>query len=480
MAILENLQPKKVFEFFEQLSAIPRGSYNTKAVSDYLADFARQRGLEYYQDELNNVIIIKEATEGYEDAEAVIIQGHMDMVCQKAPDCTKDMEKEGLDLAVGDDYVYAVGTTLGADDGIAVAMALAVLDSDELAHPRVEAVFTVDEETGMEGATGLDMSPLRGTRLLNIDSEAEGIFTVGCAGGARVECDFEIEREAYAAELIGIDITGLLGGHSGVEIHKGRANPNILMGRLLYAMGLDQDIRLVHIGGGDKDNAIPTASRAVVAVKDASLAKALCQRMDGVFKFEYAGCDDGVSVSVRALDSFALAPMTKESSDTVIDFLCCAPNGVIAMSPQIPGLVQTSLNQGILDTDEAQVRVRFSVRSSIDSQKRMLINTLRCLTARLGGSFSTSGDYPGWAYRQDSPLRDLLTEVYKEQYGKEPIIEAIHAGLECGLFIGKRPGLDCVSLGPDIAEIHTFREKLYISSTQRTWELLKEVLKRMK
>ena len=480
MAILENLEPKKVFEFFEQLSAIPRGSYNTKAVSDYLADFARQRKLEYYQDELNNVIIIKEATEGYENAEAVIVQGHMDMVCQQAPDCTKDMEKEGLDLAVGEDYVYALGTTLGADDGIAVAMALAVLDSDDIPHPRFEAVFTVDEETGMEGAVGLDMSVLRGTRLINIDSEAEGVFTVGCAGGARVECDFEVEREAFDGALLEISISGLLGGHSGVEIHKGRANPNILLGRLLYALSRQQDIRLVWAAGGDKDNAIPTATRAVVAVSDMEKAKALCSLMGEQFAFEYAGCDAGVKLSADIADDCAMLPMSEDSSNRVISFICCAPNGVQAMSAQIEGLVQTSLNHGILAVDEKAARIRFSVRSSIESQKRMLIDKLRCMTELMGGSFSTSGDYPGWAYRQNSPLRELFVEVYREQYGREPVIEAIHAGLECGLFIGKRPELDCVSIGPDIDEIHTFREKLYISSTKRTWELLKEVLKRMK
>lgn len=480
MAVFENLEPKKVFEFFEQMSAIPRGSYNTRAISDYLAGFAKERGLEYYQDELNNVIIIKEATEGYENAQPVIVQGHMDMVCQQAPDCLKDMEKEGLDLAVGEDYVYAIGTTLGADDGIAIAMALAVLDSDDIPHPRFEAVFTVDEETGMEGATGLDMSPLQGTRLINIDSEAEGIFTVGCAGGARVECDFEVEREAFEGSVLEISIDGLLGGHSGVEIHKGRANPNILMGRLLYALGRQLQLRLVCADGGDKDNAIPTAARAMVAVSDAEKALSLCKAMGEQFAFEYLGCDEGLRVDVKAAENCSMLPMTKESSDTVIDFLCCAPNGVQVMSAQIPGLVQTSLNQGILKTEETCVRVRFSVRSSIESQKRMLIDKLGCLARRLGGTVSTSGEYPGWAYRQDSPLRALLCQVYKEQYGKEPVIEAIHAGLECGLFISKRPGLDCVSLGPDISEIHTFREKLYISSTQRTWELLKEVLKRMK
>ena len=479
MAILEKLEPKKVFKFFEEMSAIPRGSGNTKAISDYLVAFAEERDLEYYQDELNNVIIIAPATEGYENAEAVILQGHMDMVCQTAPDCSKDMEKEGLDLAIGDDYVYAIGTTLGADDGIAVAMALAVLDSDDLPHPRVEAIITVDEETGMEGATGLDMSPIQGTRLLNIDSEAEGVFTVSCAGGARVECDFPVHREAFEGTVLKIDITGLLGGHSGVEIHKGRANPNILLGRLLHALESEQELRIISFCGGDKDNAIPTASTALVAVENAESAIALAAKMGDIFKAEYAGIDDGICVSAVPGDCDML-PINQKDTHQLVSFLFTVPNGVQAMSADIEGLVQTSLNQGILNCSEYTAIVRFSVRSSMDSQKRMLIAKVCRLAESFGGAVAVSGDYPGWAYKKDSPLRDLLTEVYREQYGKEPVIEAIHAGLECGLFIGKRPGLDCVSLGPQIDEIHTFREKLWISSTQRTWELLKETLRRMK
>lgn len=479
MKILEGLEPKKVFEFFEEISAIPRGSGNTKAISDYLVRFAAERGLEHYQDELNNVIIIGEATTGYENAPAVIIQGHMDMVCQQAPDCDKDMEKEGLDLAVGEDYVYAKGTTLGADDGIAVAMALAVLDSDDIPHPRVEAVITVDEETGMEGASGLDMSPLKGRLLLNLDSEEEGVFTVSCAGGARVECDLPVERAAFSGELAEISISGLKGGHSGVEIHKGRANPNILMGRLLYALSLEQQLRLVSVTGGDKDNAIPTACRAVVALEDAKKAKALCNVFLSQLRAEYAGVDDGICIELTAAEA-ELLPMDKAGSENAISFLCCAPNGVQAMSADIEGLVQTSLNQGILFCDDDCVHIRFSVRSSIESQKYMLINKLRCLTEKLGGSVSVSGVYPGWAYRKDSPLRELLVEVYKEQYGSEPVILAIHAGLECGLLLDKCPDLDCVSLGPQMSDIHTFREKLYIQSTQRTWKLLLETLRRIK
>ena len=479
MKVLKGLEPAKVFEFFEQLSEIPRGSGNTKAVSDYLVDFAAKRNLEHYQDELNNVIIIVPATEGYESADAVIIQGHMDMVCQQAPDCSKDMAKEGLDLAVGDDFVYAVGTTLGADDGIAVAMALAVADSDELSHPRVEIVVTVDEETGMEGATGLDMSPLRGTRLLNIDSEEEGVFTVSCAGGARVECMLPLEREAFDGSCVKIAIGGLKGGHSGVEINRGRANPNILMGRVLYELSAQQDMRIVSVAGGDKDNAIPTLSTAVLCVKDSDSAVSLCRELEGIFKAEYAGIEGGLWMNAESIICSEL-PMNGPCSDNLTTLLHCAPNGVQAMSADIDGLVQTSLNLGILTTEDEAAFVRFSVRSSMDSQKKMLSSKLRCLTEKLGGTVSVSGDYPGWAYRKNSPLRDLMAQVYKEQYGKEPVIEAVHAGLECGLFIGKRPGLDCISFGPDIAEIHTFRERLFISSTQRTWELLKETLRRMK
>lgn len=478
MNVLENLEPKSVFRFFEEISAIPHGSRNTRAISDYLVAFAKARGLEHYQDALNNVIIIAPATAGYEQAEPVIIQGHMDMVCEKAPDCTKDMEREGLDLAVEDDVIYARGTTLGGDDGIAVAMALAVLDSATIEHPRIEAVITVDEEIGMEGAAGIDLSPLKGKRLLNIDSEEEGIFTVGCAGGACVCCSLAIAREEFAGAALDIAVTGLLGGHSGAEIDKGRANANMLMGRLLYALAKKTELRLVSVNGGLKDNAIPTASFASVVAADAEAVKAVCADFEAKFKNEYRVTDGGVTVSVAAGDRHDA--MDKASTDKVICMLCCMPNGIQAMSADIAGLVQTSLNLGILTTDNARVQASFSVRSSVDSQKRMLIERLECLMAQLGGTVDISGDYPGWEYDPNSKLRQLMIDVYTEQYGSAPVVGAIHAGLECGLLIEKKPGLDCVSFGPDIDEIHTFREKLHIASTQRTWALLVEVLKRMK
>ena len=478
MAILEHLEPRGVFRFFEELCAIPHGSSNTKAVSDWLMDFARERGLEAYQDGLNNVIIIKEATSGYESAEPVILQGHMDMVCEKAPGCAKDMEKEGLDLAVDGDAVYAEGTTLGGDDGIAVAMALAILDADDIPHPRLEAVFTVDEEIGMLGATALDVSMIRGRRMLNLDSEEEGVFTVGCAGGNLTQCTLPLTRAPYAGKALTVTVGGLRGGHSGAEIDKGLGNANMLMGRLLYAASRKAELRLVEVNGGLKDNAIPRETVATLVTTDPEAVLAVCRELDAQLKNEYRTTDPDVFVT--AAESTASLPMDDDTTRRVLCFLTCAPNGIQAMSADMPGLVQTSLNLGILKTEKDAVIASFCVRSSIDGQKQMLVERLTCMTEALGGTVEVFGDYSGWEYRPDSPLRELLVEVFTQQYGHAPRIEAIHAGVECGIFSGKLPGLDCVSMGPDLTEIHTCREKLYISSVQRLWTMVLETLKRMK
>ncbi len=478
MAILEHLEPRGVFRFFEELCAIPHGSSNTKAVSDWLMDFAWERGLEAYQDGVNNVIIIKEATSGYESAEPVILQGHMDMVCEKAPGCAKDMEKEGLDLAVDGDAVYAEGTTLGGDDGIAVAMALAILDADDIPHPRLEAVFTVDEEIGMLGATALDVSMLRGRRMLNLDSEEEGVFTVGCAGGNLTQCTLPLTRAPYAGKALTVTVGGLRGGHSGAEIDKGLGNANMLMGRLLYAASRKAELRLVEVNGGLKDNAIPRETVATLVTTDPEAVLAVCRELDAQLKNEYRTTDPDVFVT--AAESTASLPMDDDTTRRVLCFLTCAPNGIQAMSADMPGLVQTSLNLGILKTEKDAVIASFCVRSSIDGQKQMLVERLTCMTEALGGTVEVFGDYSGWEYRPDSPLRELLVEVFTQQYGHAPRIEAIHAGVECGIFSGKLPGLDCVSMGPDLTEIHTCREKLYISSVQRLWTMVLETLKRMK
>lgn len=477
MVVLNHLEPQRVFHFFEELCAIPHGSGNTKAVSDWLVDFAKARGLRYVQDQLNNVVIFQDAAPGYESAEPVILQGHMDMVCEKEPGCTKDMAVEGLDLVLEGDTVSAKGTTLGGDDGIAVAMALAILDDTSLSHPAIEAIFTVDEETGMYGAEGLDVSVLKGRRMLNMDSEDEGVFTVSCAGGARADCCLPTRRQQFGAPVQEIAVTGLVGGHSGAEIDKGRANSSMLLGRVLCALEQKTPLRVISVSGGLKDNAIPTASVALVAA-DAGAVQAVCAEMDAAFKKEYRVNDPAITVSARPAES-SLLPMDEASSRSAVCLLACLPNGIQAMSADMPGLVQTSLNLGILTTGDDAVHASFSVRSSVATQKQMLIDRLRCLTESLGGSVSTHGEYPGWEFMPQSPLRDLMVQVFTDQYGYAPKVEAIHAGLECGLFSAKLPDLDCVSFGPDLKEIHTFRESLSVSSVQRVYAMVVETLKRM-
>lgn len=479
MSVLSHLEPKGVFTYFEQLCAIPHGSGNTKQVSNWLVAFAQERKLPYWQDELNNVIICKAASSGYEASESVILQGHMDMVCEKAADCTKDMAHEGLDLAVDGDKIYAKGTTLGADDGIAVAIMLALLDDEDLAHPALECIFTVDEEIGMPGAAGIDVSMLQGRRMLNLDSEDEGVFTVSCAGGSMVSCRLPVMRENMEGTVLTVRISGLQGGHSGIEINKGRANANMLMGRVLRAIGQKTETRLICVEGGKKDNVIPNESTAQIVVQDREAAQGTCAAMELAFRNEYAITDSGVRVCVTESESYAAA-MNQAATERVICMLNCLPNGIQAMSADIEGLVQTSLNMGILTSSDTEVEAVFSVRSSITSQKEMLWERLACLMEQLGGSTVISGSYPGWQYRKESPLRDLMMEVFTQQYGYAPKIEAIHAGVECGLFADKLPGLDCVSYGPELKEIHTCRERMSLSSVQRIWTMTVEVLRRMK
>lgn len=481
MPVLSDLEPREVFAWFERLCAIPHGSHHAKAISDYLVAFARERGLACRQDAANNVVIRKAASAGYENAPVVMLQGHIDMVCEKDADCGKDMETEGLDLFVDGDVIGARGTTLGGDDGIAVAMALAILDSSEIAHPALEAVFTVDEEIGMEGAQGLDFSQLSARRMLNIDSEDEGIFTVSCAGGASANVSVGLTMAPNAAPCVKLTVSGLIGGHSGQEINKGRANANILLGRVLDALVQKLPVRLVSAAGGRKDNAIPNAAEAVLALAEGDLpaAKQIVSACTADLRKEYAVADPGVTVT---LEKAAVCPqaLTEEATLRVVRYLLLVPNGIAAMSMDIPGLVQTSCNLGIFHVADGVLTAVSSVRSSVASQKQMLLARFAALSQLLGGSLQVTGAYPAWEYRRESVLREKMAAVYEQQTGKAPKIEAIHAGLECGLFAGQLPGLDCVSFGPDLVDIHTAREKMSISSVQRTWKFLLGVLEALK
>ncbi len=475
---LSGLQPQAVFGYFEELCAIPHGSGNTKAISDYLVSFAKQHRLRYIQDGLNNVIIFAPGTCGYEDRETVIIQGHMDMVCEKDEDCPIDMQTQGLDVTHDGQYVYARGTTLGGDDGIAVAYALALLADARIPHPPLEVVITVDEETGMYGAAGIDLSMLRGRKLLNIDSEDEGILTVSCAGGARSTIRMPVQRRAVYGPCVRLTVDGLQGGHSGVEIHKNRANANKVMGLLLERIQRIIPLCITKLEGGAKDNAIPRSCQVTLVALGMYIERIndIAAQLQSELRQQY----DEPELVIRGDDVDALGgnALTTECTNKLIALLNAAPNGVQSWSQDIDGLVQTSLNLGVAALGE-DLRLTFAVRSSVGSEKRALLAKLEELAKFYDGSYSEIGDYPAWEYRKESLLRDTVVRVYSRMYGKAPKVVAIHAGLECGLLSEKLPGLDCVSFGPQMHDIHTSRERLDIASTERTWNLLLEVLKEL-
>lgn len=473
---LAGLQPGAVFEYFEELCAIPHGSHNTKAISDHIVAFAKEQGLRYIQDEANNVILFGEGTCGMEDHPPVILQGHMDMVCEKDADCTINMDTDGLDIGHDGSYVFARGTTLGGDDGIAIAYAMALLADKSIPHPPLEVIVTVDEEVGMLGANVIDVSMLKGKTLINLDSEDEGIFTVSCAGGARATLSLKVDRRTVYGPCVRLMVDGLRGGHSGAEIHKNRANANKVMGEFMSRITKLMPLCLTSYAGGNKDNAIPQSCQATVVAMGIGIDRinAIAEELQAEIREKY----DEPDANVQAFDVDALGgnSLTTEDTARVIALLCAMPNGVQKYSADIPGLVQTSLNLGIAKLGE-YFSVTSSIRSSVNQEKEELLEQLRKLCQFYDGSYSQMGEYPAWEYNKDSALRETMVRVYTEMFGKKPEILAIHAGLECGLLGEKIPGLDCVSIGPQMHDIHTSRERLDIASTERVWKFLLEVLK---
>ncbi len=461
---------KPVFDFFVEFSKVPRGSTHTSAIAEYLVNFAKARGLEHRRDEHDNVIIKKPATPGYENRPTVVIQGHTDMVLAENEECRIDLLTEGPELYVDGDFLRARGTTLGGDDGVAMAYALALLDSSDIPHPAIEAVFTSNEEIGLLGAVGLDTSDLRGRLMLNIDSDAEGIFTVGCAGGMRVDIGLPVNRSVKSGEAYKLTVSGFKGGHSGVEIDKGRRNAIKAL-----AMGLStvEGISIVSMGGGNADNAIPRSAECVFIADDVSSVD-----FEGALRGEFGEIERDMSVTLTKVSGDFLG-CDVESSKTALSLINECPSGVIRMMEDIEGLVETSLNLGILQMDEEKMEISFSVRSAVGAEKRKLADRLKEIAEAHGASFGMHGDYPAWEYRKESHLREVMCETYRDMYDKEPVVMTIHAGLECGIFSDKMEGLDCVSIGPDNFDIHTTEERLSISSTVRVWEYLLEVLKRV-
>lgn len=480
MSKLENLEPESVFGFFEEIAAIPHGSFHTKAISDYLADFAKKRGLEYYQDDMDNVVIIKEATGGYEKAEPVILQGHMDMVCEKESGIEKDFLKEGLDLYVDGDFLKAKGTTLGGDDGIALAYALAVLDSHALKHPRIEAVFTTNEEVGLLGAKDINLSMLKGHILLNIDSDVEGHFLTGCAGGLSAHSRIPVGYQSLKGAGISLKLKGLSGGHSGSEIHKEHCNAAIAMGRILKKAEDMYPLGISLLSGGLKDNAIPREAEALIIIPPEVKEDILLhlKEMEETLKKEYDVSEPCLTLEINELEIKEYSVLTPSSMQKVLFYLRNVPDGVTHFSMHMENLVETSLNLGIMELKDEEFYTCTSVRSSVETRKEELAEKLCYLTEFLGGEFKIQGDYPAWEYKADSKLRDKVKEVYQEMFSKEPIFEAIHAGLECGILSEKIANLDAVSFGPDNFDIHTPKERLSISSTKRVWEFLVRFLEK--
>lgn len=478
MKVLNGYEPASVLGFFEEICNIPHISYHEKELSDYCVAFAKERGLYHEQDELGNVIIIGEATPGYEDVEPIIIQGHLDMVGDKVPECNIDMEKESIRIMVDGDYITADGTTLGGDDGIAIAYGLALLDAKDIPHPRLELVLTVSEEVGLEGATAIDLSCCKAKRLINIDSEDEGVFTAGCAGGVRVDCHIPVETVKKTGVVCEIKTVGFLGGHSGIEINKGRANGNVMMGRFFLFLRENVSFDIVSMEGGVKDNVIPKNAKATFVVTEADVEnlKTAVAEFNAILNIEYGAADPDIELVVNVHSMSECLVLSEESKEKVLTALNVMPNGVQTMSQDLPGLVETSLNMGVLKIDAEAIDVCFSLRSSLASAKKYLADRLKQITEMLGGTISHHGDYPGWPYARDSKLRDLCVKIYEKQYGETPKIEVIHAGLECGILSSKIEGLDCISMGPNMADVHTPDEVISISSIARVWEFLKAVL----
>ena len=483
MNILQNLEPKKVFEYFEAISNIPRGSGNEKEISDYLLNFGKSLGFESIQDKALNVIIKKPGTKGYENAPTVIIQGHMDMVCEKNNGVEHDFEKDPLKLRIVDDYIYATDTTLGADNGIAVAYAMAILASNDIPHPPIEVLITTDEETGMSGAMAINKDHIDGKILINLDNEEEGYLLVSCAGGIRSTATLNIEKQDVKdKKVVKISISGLKGGHSGMDIIKERGNSNKILGRVLKGLLKEVSFNIVNLNGGSKNNAIPREAEAVITINssDESTVIDVIKKWNDIIGNELRTQDSGLKIEALSINDKEEKEFTDESTKKVVDLLYLYPNGINSKSVEIEGLVESSTNLGVLTTSDTAVEFDSAIRSSVPSLKEEIVLRSKTIVELFDGEFTTTADYPGWEYNPDSKIREICQKVHKDLYGNEAKIVAIHAGVECGLFNEKLGNLDMISFGPNLYDVHTPDEHMSISSVRNCYEYLKAILKEIK
>ena len=474
MKKLSNLMPKRVFEIFEELASIPHGSGNTKKLAEFCVTFAKNLGLSCVMDTVGNVVIYKAGSCGREQEEPVVLQAHLDMVCAKEAEFSFDFEKDGILVETDGETVWANGTTLGADNGIGVAMILAILEDNALSHPPIEGVLTMDEETGLIGASHLDGSLLKGKRMLNLDSEDEGVFTAGCAGGSRVQIDFPLTFTSNEKQGFCVSLQGLLGGHSGIEIHKNRLNANVVLSNILYGLLNSGDLQVASLKGGSLDNAIAKEASCVIVTsfEKEQLETLLSSQKDKLKTTE----DYDFTFTVEEVE----APKQVWSDDTtkgILSFFSVAPYGVQAMCEDLPDVVETSLNLGITATNETNFTAVYSLRSSVEANLTALGLKMATLAKEYGGLAREGSRYPAWEFRSHSPLRNKMEQVFEACYCKKPVTEVIHAGLECGVFGQKIKDLDAVSLGPNMVDVHTPKERVWVDSVERVFHYLCELLK---
>ena len=475
-------QPEKLFHYFEDICAIPRGSGNEKGISDFLVKFAEDRGLTVYQDEAYNVIIKKQGSKGAEDKPPVMLQGHIDMVCDKLAGVEHDFEKEGIHLIFKDGVISADGTTLGADDGAAVALMMMVLDDEEIIHPPVECVFTTEEEVGLNGARTLDKSKITARTMINLDSEEEGIAAVSCAGGVRVRLTKPVERVEAEGTLVQIKIEGLLGGHSGTDIDKERQNADLLMARIVERMMCQTGGKLVTFSGGTKDNAIPRECEASLIYEDreqAENAEETACALAEIIAAENASSEPDFACEVSVEEGRSVPALKAEDAEALLGVIRLAPNGVGRRSMKMDGFVEASSNLGIVKADNEEILIVAAPRSCVSSLKEDMKERFALLAKTFGFAISYRGEYPGWDFKEESRIREVFSDSYRELFGKELELEALHAGLECGLFADALPGLDAIAVGPTLNNVHTPDENMPLDSFERFYMLLKDVLARL-
>ena len=477
---MTNLTPERVFYYFKQISDVPRGSGNCNGMAHFCKNFAENHNLRYVKDDADNVVIFKNGTPGYEKSDPVILQGHTDMVCQKTENATTDFINRGIELFVDGDFLKAKETTLGADNGIAVAMILAILESDSIPHPPIEAVFTSDEEIGLIGAGKLDKSLLSAKKMINLDSEEDDTVTVSCAGGCHFLTKTPVEYQEKDGTKITVTLKGLKGGHSGVEINNNRTNADTLAGRFLNHIKNSCDFDIININGGDKDNAIPNKCIIELCVADVDLFIKNAEEYLNIIKAEISDREGDFAFTFDVGEKASYKVLSDEIKNKLIFALTCVPNGVLEMSSEIKDLVQTSLNLGILKIEDNLLSLHFGLRSNKKSGLSFLIEKLTAFFDSVHWETETNGHYPPWEYKDDSQLREIYKDAYKEYFGKEPKVEAIHAGLECGVFADAIDGIDCISIGPALYDVHTVNEKLSISSTENVFNILLKILEKLK